>query len=356
MAKKNKGLSIVSIIGLGLFGIAFMGAIIAGSFYYKHLVYPNIKIDNESGTSFLYIKKNASTADVLQDLYNQGIVQNKTSLEWMAAKKNYRGANIVSGKYEIADGMTNNGVINHLRAGNGLIPVKLQFNQLRDIAQLSGKLTQEVSADSIDMYNWLNNPDSIAKYGFNEATIPALFIPNTYYVNWDMSPTDIMQRMAKEYKAFWTEDRKSKAKEIGLSQSEVTTMASIVYWETKMAKDMPTIAGVYMNRIRIGMPLQADPTLIYALGDYEIRRVLNIHKEIDSPYNTYKNRGLPPGPIIIPPIKYVDAVLNYEKHDYLYFVAKEDFSGYSYFSETYSQHLAYARLYQAALNKMQVYQ
>ena len=179
--------------------------------------------------------------------------------------------------------------------------------------------------------------------------------PNTYFVNFDISVDDLMKRMAKEYKNFWNADRKSKLKASGLSQSEATTLASIVFSETNSKKDIPTIAGVYMNRLRIGMPLQADPTLIFAMGDYSIRRVLNKHKKIDSPYNTYKNKGLPPGPIIIPPIRYIDAVLNYEKHDYLYFVAKEDFSGDSYFAKNYAQHLIYARRYQKALNRRGVY-
>jgi len=162
--------------------------------------------------------------------------------------------------------------------------------------------------------------------------------------------------MAKEYKMFWNSERVAKLKKIKLSQSEATTLASIVFTETNSKKDMPIIAGVYMNRIEKGWPLQADPTLIFALNDYSIKRVLNIHKEIDSPYNTYMYKGLPPGPINIPPTRYIDAVLNYEKHKYFYFVAKEDFSGDSYFAKNLVQHMIYARRYQKALNKRNIFE
>jgi UPF0755 protein len=183
-----------------------------------------------------------------------------------------------------------------------------------------------------------------------------MFIPNTYNVNFDITVPELMARMAKEYKKFWTPERIAKLKKCGLSQSEATTLASIVFTETNSKKDMPIIAGVYMNRIRDGWPLQADPTLIFALDDYSIKRVLNKHKKVDSPYNTYKYAGLPPGPINIPPATYIDAVLDYEKHDYYYFVAKEDFSGDSYFAKNLVQHMVYARRYQKALNDKKVYQ
>jgi UPF0755 protein len=246
-------------------------------------------------------------------------------------------------------------LVNHLRAGRGVKEVKVQFNQIRTKADLAGRLSRNLECDSITVLNWLNNPDSIARYGFNENTIISMFIPNTYNMKWNTSAPELMSRMGKEFKKFWNEERAEKLRTTGLSQSEVVTLASIVYWETKLTADMPKIAGVYMNRIKRGIPLQADPTVIFAVGDFSIKRVLNKHLAIDSPYNTYKYAGLPPGPILIPPGKYVDAVLNYEKHDYIYFVAKEDFSGESYFSKTLSQHNIYAARFRRALNERGIY-
>ena len=169
-----------------------------------------------------------------------------------------------------------------------------------------------------------------------------------------LSEEELLTRMAKEYKSFWNGERVAKAKQIGLSQSEVSTLASIVYSETKKADEAPKVAGVYVNRIKKGMLLQADPTLVFALGDFTIKRVLNVHKEIESLYNTYKYTGLPPGPICIPSINAIDAVLNAQKHDYIFMCAKEDFSGYHNFAKDYSQHLINARKYQKMLNKKRI--
>ena len=353
MGKKAKKSNVLlkAILVILVLGIAIGGYF--GNAYYQNVVATNI--DTNGKDVYLFIPRNSTpeqVADLIDDL---GILKDKSSLLWMFEKKNYQGKNIVPGKYKIEDSWSNNTLVNHLRAGNGLLDVKITFNQLRDLKQLSGALAKEIAPDSAEVYQWLSNSDSIRKFGFNKNTAISMFIPNTYYINWDITVPELMRRMAKEYKKFWTKERIAKAKACGLSQSEVTTMASIVYWETKKKEDMPTIAGVYMNRIKRGMPLQADPTLIFALGDYTIRRVLKKHKKIDSPYNTYMYKGLPPGPIIIPPISYIDAVLDYEKHKYLYFVAKEDFSGYSYFATNYAQHLVYARRYQRALNKRKVY-
>lgn len=323
------------------------------SYYHKNFIKANVRTGHKE--VYLFIRPSYNLDSVYQKLVQLDVLENPSQFKLLASTKNYKGSNIVAGKYRLKDGMSTNGLINHLRAGNGKIEVRLSFSNPRNIEQLSGILAKEILPDSIDILKWLQNPDSLSRYGFNSFTIPAFFIPNTYFVNWEISTSQLMKRMAWEYKRFWNEERMAKAKKIGLSQSEVSTMASIVYWETKKNEDMPKIAGVYINRIKQGMPLQADPTLIFALNDYTIRRVLNVHKEIDSPYNTYKFRGLPPGPILIPPIKYIDAVLNYSDHDYLYFVAKEDFSGYSYFAKTYRQHLINARKFQQKLNRQRVY-
>lgn len=347
--KGNKALKIIGVILL--LGI-IIGAVLGLSVYNKTMK-PNVNTNNKE--VFLYIPPNSTTQDVVTLLEKTQTLKNVESFKWVAEKKNYKGKNIVPGKYKIPDRASNNDLVNHLRAGNGRLDVSITFNQIRDLKQLAAALSKNIMIDSASVYNYITDINTIKNYGFNKQTFISMFIPNTYYVQWHVTKEDLIKRMAKEYKTFWNTSRKNKLKRSGLTQSEVITMASIVYWETKIPQDKKTIAGVYMNRIRIGMPLQADPTLIFAMGDYSINRVLNKHKEINSPYNTYKNLGLPPGPILIPPISYVDAVLDFEKHNYLYFVAKEDFSGESYFSKTYSQHLRYAKRYQNALNKRKIY-
>jgi UPF0755 protein len=201
----------------------------------------------------------------------------------------------------------------------------------------------------------LSSYDFASKYGFNEQTIMTMFIPNTYEFYWNTSADEFFERMADEYKKFWTDERKQKAKNIGLSQSEVSILASIVELETQKKDERPTVAGVYINRLKKKMLLQADPTVVFALGDFTINRVLKIHLETDSPYNTYKYSGLPPGPIYLPSISSIDAVLNFENHDYIYFCAKEDFSGYHNFAKTLAQHNENARKFQQALNKRKIW-
>ena len=350
MAKKKSKFKIGTAIVLLI--LLIVGAI-GGSYYYENFIVKNVSLNDDS--TYLFIPKGSTQETVLNQIDSLQLVEDMSTLRWLADKKNYRGQNVVPGKYKIENQWTNNRLINHLRAGNGRLDAKVSFNNVRTLKQLSGAITKDILLDSTEVYAWLTNEKNIKNYGFNKYTIVSMFIPNTYHVDFDISVDNLMKRMAKEYKAFWNAERLAKLKQIGLSQSEATTLASIVYSETNSKKDMPTIAGVYMNRIRIGMPLQADPTLIFALDDYSIRRVLNKHKKIDSPYNTYKYKGLPPGPILIPPITYIDAVLDYEKHNYLYFVAKEDFSGDSYFAKNYAQHLIYARRYQKALNQRRVY-
>jgi UPF0755 protein len=183
-----------------------------------------------------------------------------------------------------------------------------------------------------------------------------MFIPNTYEFYWNTSAEEFVERMAREYKRFWTEERKQKAGVIGLSQSEISTLASIVQSEQAAHVDeRSVVAGLYLNRIRMGMRLESDPTLIHAIGDYTIKRVLNVHKQVDSPYNTYKNAGLPPGPILLPETTSIDAVLNADQHNYIFMCAKDDFSGYHNFAVTYRDHVNNAKRYQKALNARKIY-
>lgn len=325
-------------------------------FYYGNFIRSNV--DTKGEDSEIFIPKNADENQVFTLLIATGNIKDMSSLGRMIKLKKLNKNNILPGKYKIESGWSNNQLINHLRSGNGRLDAVVQFHNVQTVEQLSGKMTAELLVDSLEVLYWLKSEENMLKYGFNENTFLSMFIPNSYFVDVDIPVEKLMKRMAKEYKTFWNQKRIQKAKDCGLSQSEVVTLASIVYWETKVKSDMPIVAGVYMNRLRVGMPLQADPTLVYALekmGRGKVKRVLNVDKKIDHPYNTYKNTGLPPGPILVPPGEYVDAVLNHQKHGFYYFVAKEDFSGKSYFSKSYRQHLIYAKRYQKALNKLKVY-
>ncbi len=348
--EEQKRLPIWKIIGL----VLLLGLLIGGYFgydYYQKIYGPNTKFSGEKME--LFIPSGAEYLDVVDSLKQRKILKSIGAFTWVAQKKNLP-KHIYPGKYEIKSGMSNNSLVNMLRSGKDK-PVNVVFNYARTKEDLAGKVAPFIEADSAELANLFNDPNFIHDVGFEKETIIAMFIPNTYQFKWSTSAEGFGQRMKKEYNKFWTTKRKEQAKAIGLSPTEVATLASIVQSETNMKKERPTVAGVYMNRLRIGMTLDADPTLIFAMGDFTIKRVLDKHKEIDSPYNTYKNAGLPPGPISLPQIPYLDAVLNYEKHDYLYFCAKEDFSGYSNFAKTYNQHLVNARRYHNAMNKRKIF-
>lgn len=342
---------IYSILVLLLIG--GMLSIFLGKFYYRHFMRTNTVMESAS-SKYIYIRRNSSTSDVYDTLIKYNYLVDTNGFYPFLIRKNYQGRNIVPGKYEVKPGWTNNRLVNHLRAGNGRIETKVVITSTRDLNALSKKMARELLIDSADIAAMLSNRDSLAQYGFDEVNQICMFIPNTYFVDWDITVRELLDHMYKEYQKFWNSDRLKKAAAMGLNTNEVQTLASLVYWETKKEEDMPMVAGVYINRINQGIKLQADPTLIFAWNDYTIKRVLNKHKAIESPYNTYKYLGLPPGPILIAPIKYIDASLNYTKHEYLFFVAKEDFSGYSYFSKTNAQHEKYAALYRKALDERKI--
>lgn len=340
------------------FSLLFVVLLIAGGIY----VYPMAKIYlegikkvNTTSNLDFYVATGDNIDDIAEKLKENKVIDDVEAFKNYATARNLKESTIEPGKYLIKSGATLNEVVTNFRLGYGEKEVKLTFNNTRTLSEIAEKITKNIEVTPEEFLSKISNGDVQAKYGFNKHTIRTIFIPNTYNVYWDITPDELMDRIAKEYKAFWNDERKAKAKAIGLSQSEVSTLASIVLTETAKKEDAPIIAGVYMNRIELGMPLQADPTLIFALGDFSIKRVLDVDKQIESPYNTYKYRGLPPGPIYVAPISYLDAVLNYQKHDYLYFCAKETLDGYSNFSKTYTGHLVNARNYQAALNKQKVY-
>lgn len=300
----------------------------------------------------LLIPSNTSYEECLRVLQQDSIV---TDIEWFKRTADLKKSHAwKTGRYVFKSGISHNDVINKLRNGEQT-PVRLVVPSKRLPEDLAGAIAAPLEIESTAVLKLLKSPDLAKNFGFTMDQFRTMIIPNTYEVYWNISAEDLMDRFAMEYKKFWNASRKQKAQKLNLSQSEVGVLASIVKAETSQRDEAPKVAGLYLNRIRKGMALQADPTLIYALGDFEIRRVLDKHKLIDHPYNTYLHPGLPPGPINYPEPNYLDAVLNEEKHNYLYMCAKPDFSGYHNFAKTYNQHLTNARKYQRALNNRGIY-
>ena len=323
------------------------------SFLFYRIVYaPNTELGGKE-VMHLYIPSGSSYEEVKQLMEEENILASTGTFDWLAKKKNYPNR-VQPGRYRIQQGMGNNELINLLRSGEQE-PVRLTFTNIHTEGQLAGTIASQLETDSLSIMQLLNDEEILQETGLDRSTIKLLFIPNTYEVYWTTSPRQLLNRMQREYRAFWNETRLEKASEIGLSPQEVGVLASIVQRETSKQDEMARIAGVYINRLHRGILLQADPTVVFAHGDFSIGRVLNRHLEIDSPYNTYKYAGLPPGPITLPEPAVMDAVLNYEKHNYLYFSAREDFSGYHNFAETYAEHLANARRYRQALNERRIF-
>lgn len=314
--------------------------------------YVIFKSNVQLNDSFFYIKTGSTFEDVVDSLDKKNVLENMQTFLWVAKQKNYPDK-IKPGKYLLKKGMNNNELVNLFRSGNQ-VPVHIEFNSIRTAEQLAGRLSKQIEADSISIINILNDTAYLQSKGFDMYNKVSVFIPNTYEIWWNTSAQQLFDKMYKEYTAFWNSNRLSKAKELKLTPNQVITLASIVEQETSKNDEKPKVAGVYLNRLKSNMALQADPTLIFAAGDFSIRRVLNYHKEIESPYNTYKYTGLPPGPICIPAISSIDAVLNPDKHNYVFFCAKEDFSGYHNFALSYNEHLINARKYQAALNRRKI--
>ncbi len=335
-----------------LLAIVFIGLLIAAYFaYYVYgaMLTPNTAFNNEE--AYIYIKPTDTYKDVREQL--EPLLLDISKFDALAKQKKYT-ANVKSGKFIIKKGMTNNDIINSIRSKN--IPVKVSFNNQNSLEKLAGRVSQQIAVDSLSILKAMKDKAFLKKSNFNEATALGMYLPNSYELYWNLSPEGFRDRMLKEYNAFWNASRLKKAKHLGYSKDEIITLASIVYEESKQATEQPRIAGVYINRLKAGIPLQADPTLKFAAYKQEkykntiIKRVLNIHKEIKSPYNTYKNAGLPPGLIAMPNISAIDAVLNYEKHQYLYFAADPKRFGYHRFAKTLAQHNSNARKYHKYLN------
>jgi UPF0755 protein len=300
----------------------------------------------------LYIPTGSGFQQVIDSLKSGEYIKDISTFRWVADRKNYM-KRIKPGAYMVKIGWNNNQLINHLRAGLQT-PVKVTFNNIRFREELAARLAHYLEPDSVAFLSLLNDEKIASDFGFTCESFPMLIIPNSYELYWDTSPLEFIIRMKGEYDQFWNDVRKRKANDLGLSPLQVITIASIVQEETNKNDEKSRMAGVYINRLKRQWLLQADPTVRYALGNFQIKRILTKYLSIDSPYNTYKYAGLPPGPINFPDIASVDAVLNAESHNFMYFCAKEDFSGYHNFARSLSEHNRNAAKYQRALNKSKI--
>ncbi len=341
MTKKRK---------LFAYALVLVSTVAASFAFYLWQVYSSPNLNVEGKEKFvLYIPEGSGYDNVLDSLRAHRMIHNEIAFGFLTKRKGYR-ENIKPGRYEIPPNSSNNTIISKLMSGRQ-DPVKLTFNNVRTKEDLARKIGNRLAFDPQILVEKLNDDVVVQQLGFNKETVMNMFLPDTYFIYWTVSPDGFLERMQTEYRKFWNEERLNKAQSINLTPDQVGTLASIVQSETNKKDEMPVVAGVYINRLAIGMPLQADPTVKFAIGDFTLKRILHKHLVIESPYNTYRNRGLPPGPIALPERVALDAVLNYEQHNYTYFSAKEDFSGYHNFAEDLTQHMKNAQKYHTALNQ-----
>lgn len=318
---------------------------------YSILFGPGISPTGER--TIFYIPAGSTYEQVLDTIGKNLVVKNIHFLKWVAKKKKYP-ASIKPGRFMVESEMSYVSFINMLRSGNQA-PVRVTFNNIRTIYDLAGKVGGQIEADSASIADFLSYPGNYSEDGFSRETVIAAFIPDTYELFWNTDAQGFYRRMVREYRKFWNGERMAKAGGKNLDPVEVAILASIIDDEVAKADEKPRIAGVYLNRLRRGMPLQACPTIKFALNDFTITRVLNKHLQIDSPYNTYKYPGFPPGPIGCPTKDGLEAVLNAEEHEYIFFAARADFSGYHNFSRTLAEHNRYANIYQKELDRRRIY-
>ena len=311
---------------------------------------PNFLINSKE--KFIIINEKTEFNELIKSLERDTIINDILSFSVLSKIMEYQ-ENIKEGAYKVNTNMSNYDMITMLRSGNQT-PINITFSYARKMDDLAEKITKKLKMSDDDLVNYLY--DNIEDYNdFNKLDIISIFLPDTYEVYWNISPKKLTEKMYSEYKKFWNKERLIKLDKINLEQKEAIVLASIVASESRMLDEADRIAGVYMNRLNRNMRLQADPTLVFAANDYTIRRVLNKHKRIKSPYNTYIHKGLPPGPIRLASKNYIDAVLNYEKHNYIFMCAKEDFSGYHAFATNLTDHNRNAKKFQKALNLRKIY-
>ncbi|MEX1188638.1 MAG: endolytic transglycosylase MltG [Bacteroidia bacterium] len=333
---------------LAILGLLTISLALSFAWFYERAFGENLNLNGKK-SEFVYIKTDADFNDVVNALTESGWLENQASFVWMAEFMKY-DKKILPGRYRLKNGMSNREIVSLLRSGKQE-PLNLTLRAIRTKEQLAGKVGRVLEADSLDLIELFNDSEYMAKFGLNDKTALCLFMPDTYEFYWNTSAETFIERMASQYDNYWSEENLQKAKNVGLKKTEVQIIASIVVQESNQRDEWPIIAGVYINRFRIGMALQADPTVKFALGDFDLRRIRSIHTSVESPYNTYKYKGLPPGPIYMTGKQSMDAVLNYQSHNYLYFCARPDRSGYHSFSKSFSEHQRVARQYHRSLNQ-----
>lgn len=335
-------------IFLGI-SVAICGLVIAvgGYLYYRFTKKAGFNISGEKAVR-LYVYPEATWDTVLDSILSITEAPLHGDLKWHLHTRRNDSPKV--GSYTIEPNMTVQALYNRLAYGMQT-PISLQFNSARLPGQIYRRMSKQLLLDSLEIAKAMNNTLLLQSFNIPDTTLAYYLIPNTYEVYWDISAHDLVKRMSEESKLFWNESRKAKADSLGMSPYEVINLAAIVQEESAKVDEYPMIAGLYINRLKIGMPLQADPTIKFALQDFGLRRILHRHLKVDSPYNTYLNKGLPKGPIRIPSIAAVEGVLGAADHTYIYMCAKEDFSGYHNFASTYREHQQNARRYIAALNQ-----
>lgn len=345
--KKSQNNSLIKRVLIIIFGITAVVCVVGGIFAYA-LFSSNINIEKDK-KEFLLVYENDCYDDIIDKLVSKQIVKSKKTFKiasWLLNnKKQFK-----SGRYQITSEMNNLTLVRNIMYGRQT-PISISFNNVRTKDVLAERLTKKLKISEEEFLAELYSEQTLKTLGFNKNTVISLFIPNTYEVYWDITAEELIERMKKEYDLFWNEERTAKLLDVGLSKEEVSTLASIVEEETRKKDEQPVVAGLYLNRIHKNIPLQADPTVKFAVQDFSLRRIYKKHLEYDSPYNTYMYAGLPPGPIRVPSIQAIDAVLNFVNHDYIYMCAKEDFSGYHNFATSYKEHQENAERYRRALNK-----
>lgn len=347
--ENNKSFKTSTKIILGVLLVLLVTGGYYGLKFYKLYFAPN----TTGKEKYVYVRTGYNLDDLIKEIRLKDVLTDIGSFAQASAKMGL-ATSLKPGRYTVKKGMNNRSLINMLKAGNQE-PVKLKFQNIRKKENFAGYLAKNLEADSLTFIKLLDSAALIEKYGFNKDNSYTMFIPNTYELYWNISPSDFFEKMQKEYEKFWNDDRKRKAAALNLTPVQVSILASIVDAEALYDKEMPTIAGLYLNRLNKGILLQADPTVIYANDDFTVKRVTNALLQVQSRYNTYKYTGLPPGPIMMPSINAIDAVLNREKNNYIYMCAKEDFSGYHNFAVTVQEHEINAKKYREALNKRNIY-
>lgn len=342
MIYRKIGIAVAVVLILGFLGYYFIGRAIWSN---------NINISGESKE--IFISSGASFEDVVNILKDSSIIKSEATFRTAASLMRYNKEKVPAGRYEILSNWSNQQLISKLRSGNQDAQ-KVVINNIRTIYDLAGKAARYFETDSIGFLTYLKNPTISAGLGYTQDDFLTMVIPNTYEMFWTTTPEKFVARMKKEHDTFWTEERENKIKQHNLDKKQAYIVASIVEKESNYDPERATIAGVYLNRLKAGEKLQADPTVVFAIGDFNIQRVLYSHLETDSPYNTYKYTGLPPGPICMPSITSLEAVINADKHEYMFFCAKADNSGIHVFAKDYSSHLKNAEAFANWLNSLNI--